>query len=350
MAFFTIQRNGYKSVVELVQQVIEDMVDNGFRVVHPIDYVPSSRVPTTQTELTVILEAGPDVDPLSTSQPWRVAFRMPNRECTEMIVATPMQLQDDGDILILPDSTGKSVGTAGCVGKMFDKDSSVLDASTGFINRAKRINYFAFNPGGQPPQAPENTKVSRGDGSTYPLNYRLTIAPHGFFLGAYEGNWASLIDGKIITTANLFNWVVVQRPVNKDTGAPLITGKCPVFCVNGVNAQYWKFVVREADIPHPTLPVRADAFSEDNFKIINILNQNSITEDKKYIISFIHNLNTPRFRYQEELDLVATTSADIIMEGIQVDLNVFGSTRKYVALPGSADWNTGLKILTLAQM
>jgi hypothetical protein len=181
--------------------------------------------------------------------------------------------------------------------------------------------------------------------------------------------------------------MVVQRPVDRNTGVILdlvtsTTSKHPVFCVNGVAGRYYTFVVREKDIAHPTsgpedhtkiayynssggtsgtlvsgyvgtmgynnyvYRVPAVLNSEDNHLLFNPENQISLTEDKKYLVSFPHNLSTPRFRYTEELDLVGLTSADVLMSGQVITINTYGEAadRNYLALPPSGKYNTGLRI------
>lgn len=322
MAFFTIQRDGFITVSEMMQSAINDMIDHGFTMIHPVGYDPATPI---TLPFTAVLEATTLVDPLAATQPWRVNFNITADQSVAAYVATPLQIKDDGTVAVVTGSSGAAVQFAGTVGKI-TPTLVQTDPSTGFINRASRI-----------------TQTSA---ATFPLNYRLSITDRGFFLGAFEGNWASgNYNGQ--TTKSWFNWLLVQRPVNKTTGDTLVTGKCPVFCVNSVNGQYWKFVVRESDIPHPTVQVAANNHSEDSFRVINTKNQISLTEDKTYLVTFMNNLNTPRFRYVEELDMVGVVSADVVMEGRSVPFTVFGENRTYVALPGSDSFNTGVRVLAI---
>jgi hypothetical protein len=249
------------------------------------------------------------------------------------------------------------------------------------------------------------------NGASYPLLYELAISNSGFFLGIYESNWATQVGGSKVTlqspavppsttavsttTSGRFNWMVVQRPVDRNTGMILDdvlskTSKHPVFCVNGVAGRYYQFVVREKDIAHPTagpadhskvayyninsLPlgtlvskytapsgtstspwddykyrVPAVLNSEDNHLLFNPENQISLTEDKKYLVSFPHNLSTPRFRYTEELDLIGLTSSDVLMAGQVITIKTYNEPvdREYLALPPSGRYNTGLRICVL---
>lgn len=247
-------------------------------------------------------------------------------------------------------------------------------------------------------------------GASYPLTYELSITNSGFFLGIYESNWATQVGGTTVTTGGTqdpgrFNWMLVQRPVDRQNGVILdnyesSTSKHPVFCVNGVGGRYYTFVVREKDIAHPTagpaayadikyynadggttgtlvspyaspqisstLAAKYNDFSyrvpatlntEDNHLLFNPENQISLTEDKKYLVTFPHNLSTPRFRYTEELDMIGFTSSDVLMTGQEITISTYqytGSaggkpsgdtgTRTYLALPPSGKYNTGLRI------
>jgi hypothetical protein len=77
-----------------------------------------------------------------------------------------------------------------------------------------------------------------------------------------------------------------------------------------------------------------------------------LTEDKKYLVTFPHNLSTPRFRYTEELDMIGFTSSDVLMTGQEISINTYQTTggdatgvaRTYLALPPSGKYNTGLRI------
>lgn len=324
MAFFTIQRNGFTKVSEMMHQIVADMSDHGFEVIFPTNFNPAN---TLAAPFKVVLQSTVDVDPLAETQPWRVCFNVTADQTCGAYVATPLQISDTGDISAFVNSTGTTICLAGTVG-MIDDAIDQNNPSSGFINRTKRIS--AANSG------------------NFPLNYRLTITDHGFFIGAWEGNWASVIFEQGVDS--YMNWMLVQRPVDKTTGATQVTGKCPVFCVNKVNDGYWRFVVRESDIPHPTIQVAANAHTEDNFRLINTQNQVSLTEDKKYLVSFMNNLNTPRFRYTEELDIIGVMSSDVVMESIPLELTAYGTTRTYTALPGDQDFSTGVRILALTSI
>ncbi len=330
MAFFSVERNGYLTVSSLIADIVKDMANNGFAVKFPASYISpaAGAVPDT---FKVILEAPDSVDPLADSQAWQICFDVLSNQRAAAYVATDYQFDDvTGTVRQVTSPSGDAIDTCGAVGDVVVNANPNVDSpSEGFLNRQKRIGLNA---------------------STYPMTYRLTITDRGLFVGVWEGSWSTLL-ANTSTSANYFNWILVQRPVDRFTGDILVTGRCPVFCVNQVNYKYWKFVVREADILHPTRRVRADDNTEDSHMIFNVVNQVALTEDKKYLLTFPHNLTTPRFRYTEELDIIGITSSDVVMASSMVEFSTYGESRprQYVALPPSGANNTGARICVLTR-
>jgi hypothetical protein len=309
-------------------------------------------------------------------QPWRLAFDIKENvtysgagpQTLNIYAATPVQLQDNGNISNIwlgnTTTTGATTTTtysrtdiAGVMGDLPTGASATinpLNPTEGFLNRAPRV--------GTDPEA-------------YPLNYALSMTERGVFFGLWEGTWSTLQKKKVVGSGgdNFFNWFLVQRPVNRYTGKTLTRGRCPVFCLNSVGYKYWKFIVREEDVLHPTIGdkdnvreswdfanskvvtssasyrVPADANTQDSFALLNTTNQVALTEDSKYLVSFIHNLSTPRFRYSEELDMIGQTSADVCMAGNDISIKAYNETgnRVYRALPANNPYNTGLRIAVL---
>jgi hypothetical protein len=303
-------------------------------------------------------------------QPWRVAFDvLVNTQFSSAgpqqllaYAATPVQLQDNGSIANIWNVTGTSIidraGMMGAKPTGINGAPNPLNPEEGFLNRSARV---ASNP------------------EVYPLNYSLALTNRGMFFGIWEGTWSTIQKSKAKSTSdkdNYFNWFLCQRPVNRYTGQVLTVGRTPVFCVNSVGYKYWKFIVREEDVLHPSLgdpdnsyskytlasngvsvittvqsPYRvpADAHTQDSFGILNTTNQIALTEDSKYLVSFLHNLTTPRFRYSEELDMIGQTSADVCMAGNDVSITAYGESgpRIYRALPANNPYNSGLRICVL---
>lgn len=187
-------------------------------------------------------------------------------------------------------------------------------------------------------------RMAGASAQSFPMSYRLVITPRGMWLGVWEESTTQ-------ESSAFFNWFLVQRPVDRATGAVLTTGKAPVFCVNSVGNKFWRFTVRERDILRPSSRIQADVDSEDAECILNSVEQVSLSEDGKYIVTFPSRLNTSRYRYPHELDMIGTTSADVVSQYSDVPLTVYGEStaRSYRALHANGPANTGMRLLTLQQ-
>lgn len=307
MPGISIERQGFTSCAGLADKLIQDLLASGFVVKHPALYTPGVTTPN------VTMEAGPGVDPLAATQPWRLRIETSPSDL-RLYVATPLQLPDDGTVAM-----ESSTMAAGAV------TSGTGSANSFFLS-------YGSSGGWLPSGATANA---------YPMSYHLSVSRHGVVFYA----WLNASD----KTGGKFSWMCVQRPVDNQTGAPFVTGKAPVFCVFATANQVRRFVVREVDVLRPQVTSSATTHDEDSRAIINDKNQVSISEDNKYILTFPNGLNTSRHAYTHELDLIAYTSADVISAWSEVPLTVYGEAtpRRYKAMQASGPYNTGMRILMM---
>jgi hypothetical protein len=315
-----------------------------------------------------------------TLQPYRIRIRVLDSQTAEIYTGTEIQIPVGGKISYVWNPAGTQiVDIAGILGNLPTRTGNLLvndqevkttiatkepdptKVDEGFINRRVRI-------GGQV----DKTNFPMGSPETYPMSYTMTVTRRGLFFGIWESNWSVMQRTKTANDA-FFNWCLIQRPVDRITGRTLSQGRCPVFCINSVAYKYWKFILREADALHPTVgdpecksfqynnstktldivttPYRvpADRHSQDSFAILNSTNQIALTEESKFLISFLNNLTTPRFRYSEELDIVGQTSADVVMATNDITITAYKESgpRTYRAMPANNQYNTGLRIAVL---
>lgn len=348
---------GFTHINALVKHLVEELtVDGHFKRVFP-----NSVTPVTGNG-TIILEPTALVDPLREDQDtWRIAFTTPETAPTanggtlEINVATKLQLPDDGTIARMTGSW-EARQTPGRIDKWIDRTKITGTAAA----------------------------------SVYPMSYCYTISDHGIFIGVWDQAFDEYQDERS-NVSPAFRWIVVQRPVDNKTGETYVGGRAPVFCVytsisDGFvkagpehktasapqGAQNWsdkdtitnqsgeftyllrrvdlaqfhyKFVVCEADIQRPSLTKPADQNFPDSNAILNSDEMVSVSEDNKYVITIPKGLNTPRFAYTQELDLIAYTSADVIGQFTEVDLPLYGTDYRYKALPANRLKNTGMRIL-----
>lgn len=154
-----------------------------------------------------------------------------------------------------------------------------------------------------------------------------------------------------------FRWFLIQRSVDRLTGnvrgspATANTSRCPVYCISGtgVPTSYRKFVIRETDVVSPSRKRYAAVPSEDTTALINPYPQQSLTESGEFIVTFINNLTTSRFKYADELDMVGTVSAEVVGAGTSIDVTVYGeaATRTYTAVYANQQYGTGMRLMVL---
>jgi len=358
---FTIERQGFFKINDMMPAIIDDMIANGFTKIYPSGTV----------EKDVLLKAGPTVDPLSTTQPWCIRFlwdRDPSTAGTtgsgsvsettnggkiDILVAAPEQFPGDKCASYMvrraDGSDTSKIEYVGLVGTM--------DART---NTAELKQFF------------DRSRLSVNSFAVFPLCYRLSISDRGFALNVWEQ--ATEVAG------NRHSWIVIQRPVDNVTGQVITTGKAPVHCMYGLMSgvvnpadesigkyNIRRFIVRESDVlsayprvqdgdttPNPssgTPMTGADATRNtmDYAAVINPVQQVAITENNKYVITFPNGFNTARFSYTHELDMVAYTSADVVAQGTEVPVQVYSepTARKYMALNANGPNNTGMRLLML---
>lgn len=326
MPAISLQRSGFTRVPELFYSIMTDLLANGFTLSFPLT-PPVVPVPGTDYGVfKATLEAGPTVDPLSTSQPWRLQLDATAVQQGSVYIATPLQLPNDGKVAVNESAQGQTalpLGMLNATGAIPQGGGSQTDSSdVYFVYRTHRI-------------------TDKPTADAYPMSYRLSITPRGIALFIWED--ASDVNGL------RHQWFVVQRPVDRLTGAAMITGHAPLFAVFGMKAKPMKFVVREADVLKPTMPVAADVDTEDSRAILNSKNQVAMTENNRYVVTYPNGLNTPRYVYTDEIDLVAFTSSDVVSAFTDVSTTSYGEAtpRVYAAMQANGAYNTGMRILML---
>lgn len=203
-------------------------------------------------------------------------------------------------------------------------------------------------------------------GYAQPISYQITVSDHGLFLGCWGPDPEENGKG--------FSWLLAQRPVDKKTGITrginpgtglpytgsetdangdlIPVGNRPLFCVNSVNGNFWKFVVREHDNPVPSARKDASKNTPDSGAVINPYQQQSLTENGEYVITFLNNLNSSRFKYADELDMLGTVSSDVVGGGSQINVSVYSEQQKraYHALWSSGSFGTKMRIMVVADV
>lgn len=260
---------------------------------------------------------------------------------------------------------------------------------------AASISTLRTNPAvlpGPNVQIPNEVFISRlsssGAESAYPMNYSLTMSSRGMVLAVWEDNQEEIPDTQLgsggwglqsSSSTDLSNvygnspvrWFAIQRAVDRETGhvrggyrlrgnVAYSTGgvlneksRCPVFCVFGTSNpnEYRKFVVRENDVLVPSPKRPAAVNTVDSPAILNPLQQQSVTEQGEFVVTFLNNLSTSRFRYGDEMDLIGTVGAEVVGGGTNIEVKVYqdGYTRTYTAVYANRQYGNGMRIMVLTK-
>ena len=290
-------------------------------------------LPSTQTAPIVtagaakfVMDSSVTTNALHATQPFRILVDIDGATAfagrLRIAVATPLQITDAGVTTSFPgpaDATG--MRTIGQLGKAWNKPTG---GAVGDCFVTRNISNKVYDAG---------TVMSS----------ILVVTPRGVFFSVWE-------EGEEL--APMHSMFCVQIPVDKDTGAPLVEDKSPIFCVfNCDNTGFMKYVVSEADVGRPSRPVTAEKNTLNSNAIINAAQQVSIARGNKYLITLPNRLNTERFAYSQELDMFGYVSSDVIGEGSEVSVTLYGedTPRVYRALKATGPNNTLVRLMCLVE-
>jgi len=357
---------------------------------------PASGAGTGSSRI-VILSSNVAVDPLAykdqvgsyysaagNSSNWRICFNQLSDSQLAIHIATEMQLSNTG--IIAQYSTRALTG----------------GTITEPVGNVSPLDWTAATPGAMPTAFNkiwlDRTASITGSEAAYPMSYTLTMTNRGMFLAVWEGSQEETPEGTWDPVNNPnpskpygnspLRWVLIQRAVDRITGhvrggavfrgivngnpannnITQETSRCPLFVVSGSSSpqQFVKFIGREVDVPVPSRKRPATIQSEDNPAILNPYPQQSLTESGEFVVTFLNNLSSPRFRYADELDMLGTVSAAVVGAGTTITVDVYNENdggydnngdiivggptlgkRKYTALYGTERYGTGMRLMVL---
>ena len=326
-----IQKGNITSLGDMISNLHADLVAAGFKSVLPAQSQPL--VVTGGIGLFVV-ESTDSNNPVNEKQAYRIRVEVGKQGegfYMNVAVASSAHIGDLGETFPYP------------ISAVFATDRQVM----GMLGYSAKAPTGATPPGsvfigrgaGDPVKVRDYTEA--GDGVHY--GYTLSVGSHGVVFYV----WENATEDKPI-----YSMFCVQSPVNKDTGLPLTDLKSPIFCVySNDNFPMQKFVVNEADVSVPTKSVPAGTDSLDSAAIINEEDQVAVKLDNKYLVTFPNRVNTERFAYSEELDMLAYTSAKVIGQDTVLELSVYNddddTKRKYRAMKATKSNNNGMRLLVL---
>lgn len=333
-----VERNGYSNILDMGFDIVQDLVNSGAFEVLAVDKVATSSFSRINSEY--LLSPTTNVDPLAaeTDQPWRLLIEFNNSDgYINVWVLTDIQITQGLEVAEYADKR-----QAGRLSANNLNDFSVPGSR--FFDRTIANNVWTCYDG------------QDVDPEAIPLSYHLTWTDHGVFISTWAEGYNSAGD--------CFNWILIQRPVDCNTGAIIVDGKAPLMCVfsqygmkdiamlNDINDSRMQnsilhFTVRENDINMPTPPVSSVIPTADSFPLINPIQQTALLEDGNFSVRFLHGFSTARHIYDYKLDMICYTSADVLSQWSQPRFTVFGEAtqRTYKALNSNFPDNTGMRVL-----
>lgn len=360
-----------------------DLITAGFETVYP----EQGGTVVTGEKGVFVVQSTDEVNAVNEGQQYRIRMELGNKETTVgqvtynngyvlVNIASRQHISDSGVVKPYPEvEKGQSSGgsearyetlsrTIGLLGVTTDPKN--VPPATGGANSSQH-DILRRDPGqvfigrgfgdikgsgtGTTVDAASIAYDEAGDSVRY--NYTLSVSNRGVVLYTWENSKEYGQIAKYEPTGQMrtkFSMFAVQSPVDKDTGEVLTDLKSPIFCVfNNDNTGFQKFVVNEADVHTATHPAPAGVDSVDSAAILNEENQVAVKLDNKYLITFPNRVNTERFAYSEELDMIAYTSSRVIGEDTVLELKVYGESepRRYRAMKSNMTNNTGMRLLVL---
>lgn len=298
------------------------------------NYNSASTNPTLQS-LVYVLKPDASIDLKESSQPWRLVISLDETSYSIWAV-TPTQIIKTSDAFSIA-KTGDDPDSESGRFSVDNKSDSTLDSHIkNFFSRNKDESSWSCFSGND-------------DAATVPLAYHLSVSD----VGIVFASWAEGYD----KDGDCFNWFVIQRSVDSNGAALPNSSRDPLFClfsqngggsndINVVNPNgILRFIVRESDVNAPTVPKSAVVATADSEAWMNPIQQVSTSENGKFIISLPKGLNTQRYKYDSELDMIAYVSADVLATDTQVPATIFGSLRKFRAINANHLNNKGMRLL-----
>lgn len=223
-----------------------------------------------------------------------------------------------------------------------------LIKTQGFINRADKVwqgvktTKPATGAIGNKEAKPVYPGAEKDQSAAFPMSYQLSITDRGMYLSVWQGAATD-------TTGEDFSWLLIQRPVKRDTGLVVTEGKAPVFAVFSVGNKIQRFVVRESDIVDASKNISAVEDTIDGTAIINDKRQIGVSESNQYIVNYPSRLNTTRFSYTYELDMIGYASATVVSGTTEIPQTLYGeeSPRTYLGMHANMPANNGMRIVAL---
>jgi hypothetical protein len=247
------------------------------------------------------------VDGLSYEQPWVVRLEIIDNEMIRLNIATPMQLDVNGN--------------------MFNRNVGSLNTD----DSPRELGYWHRRKG-----------LTGGARFNRPFSLLFGANSHGFYISIWE-------HAVVNHTERQISWLCVQKPVDWESGIVIPTDHNPILALCGVfnrdNASIKQMLVRESDIPVPAPAATAIDSQYSRLSVMHTVKLKEIAENRDYIVQFPNNFSTERFSYDGVFDLIGFANTDLISANANITLDVFNSRRIYHSMVSTEADNAGISVM-----
>lgn len=352
----------------LFYNLVQDLVLGGFEIL-PTNGMNGG---TLKTSTKVILRPTAAIDPLASTDPWRIMIAV------EGSAEMPNPLYGQAGQVNPPLTVGvANTGLYMCVGSVAD----LTDINT--IN-STLLKFWVVPPRFYALTASQTTVVGLSVNAprlsaTAPMEYALTTSDRGFALSV----WNTAITEDFVQAGI----ICIQRGVSCD-GTVNTTGSKPLYMVTNISPlnvqgavyqepgpknEWYYSIVRQASIDtmDPTFTIFGEFTSvpggerlttstlSDNRDLFgSAINYfptrwyTPVTNDtSEFLMIFPFGLGSSRYIHNDEIDLIAVSKADAYQSGQNAPITVYGQDRTYIAFSSNNDRianNSGVRYFQLS--
>lgn len=330
-----IERNGFTKVTDMAYSLYLDLVSLGFNLKFFRNYggrfddyqlinpFPVSGEPSADLTAIYVFESTVNIDPFGKAEPWEIVLEVHPRYMRVWVLTSDSYDFDEYGVMVIKNMPNYlRFSDKGIPDNEID-DGDEFHYNYGYLSgkyykvEQPFVNFLDFN------EENSNWGIEHYELEGSPLKYIISTDGTGVFVGfssephADKGNcFAWFAVGRLTDTKGQIKTSYRSRPVwcvySLDGGGSNAIDDASALRPNGIR----QFCVREADIVYPTDSTSAVIPGQRFNAILNPVQQTSLDEQGRAILSRVQGFSNYRFKYAQTpyFPIMAYASADIAEE------------------------------------